>query len=128
MVIDFEKYDLNKAKELARKFGSAALTEMAFKIQQLDLIDRGVLLNSLKFSVRTKQGEVDRVQFAYEWYGRFHEVGAENIFGTGAALKPTHWRSEAISENLQSLNDDFAEFYQSLIIDAITIDSTKMEM
>lgn len=128
MIIDFEKYDLDKAKDLARKFGSAAVTEMAFQIHNLDLVDKGILVNSLKASVRTSKGEVDRVQFAYEWYGRFHETGAENIFGNGKNLKATKWRSEAISKNLQSLNDDFAEFYASMIIDEITINSTKMEM
>lgn len=119
---------MNKAKELARKFGTAAVTEMAFNIQRLDLIDKGNLLKSLKFSVLSKQGEVDRVQFRYEWYGRFHEVGAENIFGTGKNLKATNWRSEAIEAHIGSLNEDFAEFYASMIIEEITIDSTKMQM
>lgn len=128
MIIDFEKYNLDKAKELARKFGSSVLMEMAFKIQQLDLVDKGILLKSLKQSVRTKAGEVDRVQFSYEWYGRFHETGAENIFGTGANLKQTNWRSESIGKHLQELNDEFADFYASMIIDEITIASTKMEM
>ena len=128
MIYDFKKYDLSKAKELASKFGSAALTEMAFNIQRLDLIDKGNLLRSLKFSVLSKQGEVDRVQFKYEWYGRFHEVGAENIFGNGQSLPGQHWRSEAIEKNIEGLNADFAEYYASLIIEEITIDSSKMEM
>lgn len=129
MVIDFTKYDLSKAKELARKFGAAAVTEMAFNIQKLDLVDRGNLLKSLKASVRTKSGqEVDRVQFSYEWYGRFHEVGASNIFGKGKDLAATNWRSEAINAHIGMLNDDFAEFYAALISDEIKIESTKMEM
>lgn len=128
MVIDFSKYNLDKAKELARKFGAAAVTEMAFNIQQLDLVDRGNLLNSVKYGVRTKAGEVDRVQFSYEWYGRFHETGANNIFGNGKELAAKKWRSEAIESTIGSLNDDFAEFYAELILDEIQIDTTKMEM
>jgi len=128
LMIDFSKYDITKAKELAAKFGSAALNEMVMNIHSMDLIDRGVLLNSLKYSVRTKGGEVDRIQFAYEWYGRFQNTGAENIFGTGKALEPTNWRSDALSNNMPELNQDFAEFYASLIIEEITVDSVKMEM
>ena len=127
-MIDFSKYDISKAKELAAKFGSAALNEMVMNIHSLDLIDRGVLLNSLKYSVRTKSGEVDRVQFSYEWYGRFQNTGAQNIFGNGKELEPTNWRSDALSNNLPALNDDFAEFYASLIVEEITVDSVKMEM
>jgi len=126
--IDFSKYDLNKAKELARKFGAAAVTEMAHNIQQLDLVDRATLLKSLKATVKTKSGEVDRISFSYEWYGRFHEVGATNIFGKGADLPGLKWRSDAISSQMQSLNDDFAQFYADLTIEAITVDSIKMEM
>lgn len=128
MVIDFTKYDLSKAKELARKFGAAAVTEMAFNIQKLDLVDRGNLLNSMKYGVRTKGGEVDRVQFSYEWYGRFHEAGANNIFGSGKELAAKKWRSEAIESTIGSLNDDFAQFYADLILEEIVIDTTKMEM
>ncbi len=128
MIIDFTKYDLSKAKELARKYGAAALTEMAFNIQKLDLIDRGILLNSLKSGVRTKDGEVDRVQFSYEWYGRFQEAGANNIFGNGKELAAKKWRSEAIESTIGLLNDDFAQFYADLILEEIVIDTTKMEM
>lgn len=128
LMIDFSKYDITKAKELAAKFGSAALNEMVMNIHSLDLIDRGILLNSLKYGVKTKGGEVDRIQFSYEWYGRFQNTGANNIFGTGKALEPTNWRSDAISNNMPELNQDFAELYASLILEEITVDSVKMEM
>lgn len=129
VVIDFEKYDLSKAKELASKFGTATLTEMAFNIQNMSLFDKGELLRSLKYSVRTKGGEIDKVVFMYEWYGRFHENGAESIFGnSGQRLKENKWRSLAISKTIEQLNEDFKEFYASLIIDEIEIDSVKMKM
>lgn len=128
MNVDWSKYDLKKAQDLAKKFGAAALTDMAFNITRLDLVDRGNLLRSLKSSVHSTYGEVDRVQFRYEWYGRFHEVGAENVFGKGVHLKGLNWRSEAIEKNIGSLNEDFTEYYASLIIEEITIDSVKMEM
>jgi hypothetical protein len=128
MNVDWSKYDLKKAQDLAKKFGAAALTEMAFNISQLGLVDRGNLLKSLKVSVHQKQGEVDRVQFRYEWYGRFHEVGAENVFGKGVHLQPLNWRSKAIENHIQGLNQDFAEYYASLILEEIVIDTAKMKM
>ena len=129
MVIDWTKYDLGKAKELAKKFGKAAVTEMAFNIQQLGLVDRGNLLRSLKAGVRTKKEVVDRVVFSYEWYGRFHETGAENIFGKGASLNARHWRSQAINGQLiDTLSDDFSKFYGDLILEEITVNSAKMIM
>ncbi len=129
MVIDFDKYDLSKAKELASKFGTATLTEMAFQIQNMNLVDKGALLRSLKFQVGTRAGEVDKVGFMYEWYGRFHEQGAENIFGNqGQKLNQNKWRSMAIENNIYKLNEDFTEFYAALIIEAIEIDSVKMKM
>lgn len=128
VVIDFEKYDLSKAKELASKFGAAALTEMAFNIQQMSLVQKGELLRSLKFSVGTKSGEVDRVNFMYEWYGKIQENGAENVFGKGVSISPNRWRSAAISQHMEKLNDDFSEFYASLIMDELQVDSVKMKM
>lgn len=128
MVIDWNNYDLKKARALARKFGEATVTEMMMNIQNLDLIDRGVLINSIKAGVRTKYGFVDRVQFTYEFYGKFFEYGAENAFGKGVDLPALHWRNEAISKNMDSLNEDFAEFYASLIADEIDINNVKMEM
>jgi hypothetical protein len=128
MIMDFSKYDLKKASEIAKRYGSAALTEMAFNIQSMDLVDKGILLKSLKMSVKTKQGEVDRVQFAYEWYGRFSEVGASNIFGKGQDLPAMHWRSNAIASQMGGLNDEFGDFYTEMIIKEVVIDSPKMEM
>jgi len=128
MIIDWTKYDINKAKEISQKFGSAALSQMAFNISSLDLVDKGNLLKTLKFQVKNKKGEVDRIQFSYEWYGRFHEVGANNIFGIGQNIDPKHWRSNAIEQHLKSLDDEFGEFYAQMIIEEVKIDSVKMKM
>lgn len=128
MVLDFSKYDINKAREIARKFGSATLTQMIFNIHQLDLVDKGKLLETLKFSVHTSHQEVDRISFSYEWYGKFHEVGATDAFGKGVTITPKHWRNDAISKNKEQLEQDFTDFYAELIIEEIKIDSVKLKM
>lgn len=126
--IDWNKYDLAKAKELAKKRGNAALTEMMFNIQKMSLVDTGKLLSSVKSSVRTKNGFVDRIQFSYEWYGAVHNHGAENIFGKGKRLNANAWRSDAINNNLEGLTNDFQQFYAEMIADEIEIESVQMKM
>ena len=104
------------------------MAQMTANIHELDLVDRGILLNSLKTTVRTKQGLVDRIEFSYAYYGKFHEVGADNAFGTGVNLRPTHWRSLAINQNLEMLDKDFAEYYSKLIAEEITLPSITLKM
>lgn len=128
MVLDFSKYDIDKAREISQKFGSATLTQMVHNIHQLDLVDKGRLLQSLKFSVHTANQEVDRISFSYEWYGVFHEVGASNVFGKGINLPPKHWRNPAIDGNKAELEKDFADFYAELIVEEIKIDSVNLKM
>ena len=80
-MIDFTKYDINKARELARKHGANVVQQMMQNIKEMDLVQKGNLLKSIKSSVRSTKGEVDRIQFSYEWYGKFHEIGIDNAFG-----------------------------------------------
>lgn len=128
MQVNWENYDLEAAKEISKKFGSATLMEMKMNISRLSLVDRGTLLRSVKSSVRTKQGFVDRVEFSYEFYGRIFENGANNVFGKGVKLETRQWRNPAISQYLGELNKDFAIYYASLIAETIQIEDVKLEM
>jgi hypothetical protein len=128
MRIDWEKYDKAKATEIAKRFGTAAVTEMLFNITRMSLVDKGNLLRSVKSSVRSTQGEVDRVSFTYIYYGRFLENGAKNVFGKGVTLNPKHWRSQAIQHQKPILDKEFSEYYASLILGEIVVESAKMEM
>lgn|SRR3989338_4978725 len=128
VAIDWTKYDFGKAKELAAKYGQQIVSQMLANIHQLDLIDRGNLLKSVKYSIRTRDGEVERIQFVYEWYGRFHETGVIDGFGKGINIPGTQWRSSAMDASKPELDADFAEFYAALILKEISIDSVKMRM
>lgn len=128
MRIDWNKYDKAKAQAIAKKFGTAAVTEMMFNITQMGLVDRGTLLRSIKSSVRSTNDEVDRISFTYEFYGRFLEKGANNVFGKNVKINAHPWRSLAIEKHKSELDQEFAEFYASLILSEIEVDSTKMEM
>lgn len=127
-MIDFKKYDINKARELAKKHGANVMQQMMQNIQSMNLVDKGNLLRSIKYGVRSTKGEVDRILFQYEWYGKFFEIGVDDAFGKGIVLKKQPWRSNAINEELPQITEDFAEYYASLIIEEIKIDSTKMQM
>jgi hypothetical protein len=128
MRVDWEKYDITKARAIANKYAKLTVTEMMFNITKLGLVDKAKLLNSVKSSIRSQQGEVNRVQFSYEFYGRFLENGAKNVFGKGVTLQPKSWRNSALEKNKEMLDEDFSKFYADLIIGEIKVDNTKMEM
>jgi hypothetical protein len=122
MRVLWENYDLKKAQEAVKPFSEATVTAAGFNLAQLDLVDRGILLNSLKASPRSKQGFLDRIQINYAFYGKFFETGAQNAFGKGVEIPKTAWRSSAIEQNMQLLNDGMAEFYAELIVENLPID------
>lgn len=128
MLIDFTKYDIKKAREMARESGKTAVALMQANIHKYDLINRGTLLKSIRSSVLSKNGEVDRLQFTYEWYGKFQQMGVKNAFGKGVSLKSKNWRNSAIDEVRPELLQKFADYYAELIIEEIKIDSVKMNM
>lgn len=128
MLIDWRNYNQAEAKKLAEKFGAAAVAQMMFNISQLSLVDTGNLLKSIKYSVRSRDGFVERIEFIYEWYGKFHEVGASNIFGNGKSLEATHWRSDSINKHKPELDTDFAEFFGDLILKEVELNWPKLKM
>jgi hypothetical protein len=76
----------------------------------------------------SKDGEVDRLQFTYEWYGKFQQMGVKNAFGKGVYLKAKNWRNSAIDQVRPELLQKFADYYAQLIVQEIEIDSSKMKM
>lgn len=120
-------YDLAKAREIARKYGAQIIAKMTANMHQLDLVDKGTLINSLKLSVRSKNGEVDRLTFQYEFYGAIWENGADNVFGKGIHLNPKKWRNEAMEELRPDLIEEFGEYYAELIIKELSFDNQTLK-
>lgn len=122
--INWKAYDIRKAREIAKRFGSAVLLDMAHNIHQLDLVDKGTLLKSLKSTPKQNiKGFISHIEFRYEWYGKFYELGAENVFGKGIEIKQTPWRKPAIEKNINELSAEMAEYYGELILQNIGISS-----
>jgi hypothetical protein len=131
MLINWTKYDKKEAQAIAKEFGTNVVAEMMFNLSQMSLIDKGNLLRSLKHRVSTQNGfagEVDKISFTYEFYGKFLERGAKNVFGKNVTLQPTNWRSKAIDKHKEKLDDKFSEFYGKLILDELEIQPAKLEM
>lgn len=126
--IDWTKYDISEARQIAKKFGSAVVQKWTAKLQDLDLVDKGNLLRSLKFSVRAKGIEIDRIEFSYDFYGKIWENGATNVFGKGLSLKPRPWRNEVLEELKPELDQEFGEFYAAMIINELFIESVTLKM
>lgn len=123
----FDQY-LAKAKELADQYGSEIVARMVANLHDMDLVDTGKLLQSIKFKTRYKGGDIDRIEFSYEFYGKIFETGAQNAFGKGVTIVPKHWRNEAIELLKPELDEKFGELYASMILDEIFIENAKMKM
>lgn len=122
----FDEY-LAKAKELADEYGKKGVGLMVANLHEMDLEKTGRLLKSIKSRTVTKQGDIDRIEYAYEFYGKIWETGAQNVFGKGVTLVPKHWRDDAIAQIKPELDEKFGELYASMIINEIFIESVKLK-
>lgn len=120
-------YNIAEAREIARKYGAQIIAKMSANMHQQGLVDKGTLLNSLKFGVRTRNGEVDRVQFQYEFYGAIWENGADNVFGKGIHLNPRKWRNDVIEQIRPDLIQDFGEYYAGIIINELALEDIQLK-
>lgn len=104
-MVDFTKYDLEKAKFLASRLGKSVASSMIENVQSFDLVGKSNLLQSIKSRVSTSRGQVDKISFTYAWYGVFHEIGIAgtgNTFEAGGkfeAKKPSRKMVQSIMEN-----------------------------
>jgi hypothetical protein len=112
IMIDFTKYDLEKAKYIARKGGKSVLESMIENVQNLDLVNKAELIKSIKTRVSTSQGIVDKISISYAWYGVFHEIGiagTQNKFPSGGEFKsknPSQKMIKQIAENYNVSEDE----------------------
>lgn len=127
MIIDWSKYDEDKAEEIANRFGKATLEQMTKNLTSFGLVRSGTLLQSLKFKVKKDAHIVDRVEFIYEFYGRFHNSGAKQIFGRNQDLPIKPWRTVAFEQTVPQMLDDMSELMAQAIADEIVVDSVKLQ-
>lgn len=128
MELNWEKYDLVKANAVGDKYAQLIVERMRANLQQNDLADTMNLINSIKAKVVTKNLEVERIQFSYEFYGLIWEKGASNVFGKGVTLNPRSWRDKAIEAIRPELEKDFGELYAEMIINELVIESAQLSM
>ena len=101
---------------------------MKRNILSWNLVDQGKFLRTLKYTVKKDAHIVDRVQFSYEFYGKFFETGVKNAFGKGLELPIKPWRSLAFEKFYDGMNVEFADFYAETILNEIVIDSVELKM
>ena len=96
------------------------------KVQQLGINDTQALLNSFAIHVqRAAEGRVDYVMFAFQYYGRFVDMGVGKYQPHGAGLlnqingakdtsrrrAPRQWYSKTFYSQLRKLSDILAKKY-----------------
>lgn len=122
-IIDFS--NPMKVQDLAKKWGQETKGAIAFQLATLNLKDKGDLINSIGVKIKKRFGEVEAVRFEYLYYGLFHDVGAQNVFGKGVSLPAQNWKAAAINPKIEGLADKLAEYYAELAIKNIQVSNTK---
>ena len=117
--------ELKELELIAREFGTNTTASISNQIARLGLKDKGELLKSIKYRLKKNIGAVEGVTFSYNYYGLFHDVGADNVFGKGVKLPALNWRASAINPNVPKLADKLAEKYGEIAIKNILFQKTK---
>lgn len=113
---DAPKLDLELANKIAQEWGKRIAPMLAAKIQSLGLVDRGKLIRSIKSKIKKRDGLIEAVQFQYLYYGLFHDVGADDVFGKGVKLPANSWASKVINPNIEQLATPLAEAYSDAFV------------
>lgn len=113
-----------------RQWSRITKKELLFKLESLDLRgrkkigDTRPLKKSLRNSVRTRGGEVERVSFSFVRHGIFLEHGVGRgrpVRSAKAKASAKKWLSEVIPEQFDELADIIEESYGDLIEEEIKL-------
>jgi phage gpG-like protein len=117
--------ELKQLETIAREFGGKTSADISSQISRLGLKDKGDLIRSIKYGLKKNLGVVEGITFSYNYYGLFHDVGADNAFGKGVRLPARNWRANAINPNAEKLADQLANKYGDIAIKNILFEKTK---
>lgn len=118
--------DLNQISAITRKWARDKKKFLIANVAKLGLVDTGELMNSIKSGVRTSQGEAHTIWFKYQYYGLFHDKGAEKARRAKIKLPARHWMAKHIyGENVDDLLQELSEFYMDLSIKTIALSDVK---
>ncbi len=117
------KQEIEEINAIVRKWTAERQQKLIANLSSLGLNRTGQLIRSVKSGVRLKYGEVDSIYFKYEWYGLFHDKGADNVGRGKVSLPARHWMAQHVYGNqLQLLMDKLSEYYTSVTINALKIE------
>ena len=119
--------ELNEINAIVRKWAMERQHELIANVKALGLVRTGKLLKSIKATVQMSQGEASAIKFKYQYYGLFHDVGAKNVGRGKIDLPAGHWMARHIinDEKIGQLLDQLSNYYMTIMINAIKIDSVK---
>ena len=114
--------DLNEIAAITRKWAREKKKHRIANVSKMGLVDTGKLLASIRSGVRTSQGEAHTIWFKYEYYGLFHDKGADNVGRGKIKLPAKHWMAKHIyGPNVEDLLEELSEFYMELSIKSIQL-------
>ena len=117
-------------KKRVRGWGKDTVVQLGFSLERLNLRERirpagqTPLRESLKFSMRTSQGDLSSVSFSYVIHGLYLEVGAGKNRPKGSpaaarAAKP--WLAPVIPQAVDDLADILEQEFANLATEEIKI-------
>jgi hypothetical protein len=120
------KQEIEEINQIARTWTAQRQMQLVQNLQSMGLVRTGKLIRSVKAGIRLSYGELNSIYFKYEWYGLFHEKGAENVGRGNIVLPARHWLAPYVYGNqLQELVDKLSEYYMNVTVNALRIDDVK---
>lgn len=117
------KQEIEEINMIVRKWTAERQQKLVANLAALGLDRTGQLIRSVKSGVRLRFGEVDSIYFKYEWYGLFHDKGAENVGRGKVTLPARHWMAQHVyGNNLEELMKKLSEYYTEVTINALKIE------
>lgn len=118
--------DLNEIAAITRKWTREKKKHLIANVSKLGLVKTGKLINSIRAGVRTSRGEAHTIWFKYEYYGLFHDKGAQNAGRNNIDLPAKHWMARHIyGPNVDELLDELSKYYMDLSIKTIQLTDVK---
>ena len=118
--------ELKKIEEITKKWAQERVSILKGNIQSLGLVRSGTLLRSIRGGVRMSYGEAQTIWFKYQYWGLFHDKGAQNVGRGNITLPAQHWMARYIyGDQLDDLLDQLGEYYVTVTLNSIKLDDVK---
>lgn len=118
--------ELKQLENITRAWARDRVAILKGNVSALGLVKTGTLQRSIRGGVRLSYGEVSTIWFKYQYWGLFHDKGAQNVGRGKITLPAQHWMARFIyGPQLDELLDKLSDFYVDVTLNTIKLDDVK---